>query len=248
MKVVEIKARLMELGIKKEDLKSLRKPALEKLLKEMDATSGEEGKEVTSTDPEWTDTIMKLFVDSELVDGSPTCNGLRRVCEKVIGKIVCTESYVEQTPDINNAYRATVKVIIHLANKEMYTGCADVHRGNAEQAFAAHPVATAETRAKARALRDALRLNIISSEELSKPEIDEPDGTDNRANSNIIGGIKMTCLQQNIDPDKLAKMLHGNDVVFENITDKQGQDIMHKLMSYIKKVESIPEEIKREHK
>jgi hypothetical protein len=40
------------------------------------------------TSPEWNDYVLDLFVDSELFDGRPTCAGLRRVAELVLGRIV----------------------------------------------------------------------------------------------------------------------------------------------------------------
>ena len=43
------------------------------------------------TSPEWNDYILELFADNELFDGRPTCAGLRRVSELVLGQIVSSK-------------------------------------------------------------------------------------------------------------------------------------------------------------
>ena len=40
------------------------------------------------TSPEWNEYVLGLFDPSELFDGRPTCAGLRRVSELVLGQVI----------------------------------------------------------------------------------------------------------------------------------------------------------------
>ena len=51
---------------------------------------------------EWHDYIMEKFEKRELIDGNPTCAGLRRVAEDVLGSIVVSRpSQVFPSTDVN---------------------------------------------------------------------------------------------------------------------------------------------------
>ncbi len=61
------------------------------------------------TSPKWNDYVLELFADNELFDGRPTCAGLRRVSELVLGQIVSsrpTQVFPPSTGD--EVGRATV--------------------------------------------------------------------------------------------------------------------------------------------
>lgn len=130
---------------------------------------------------EWTKYVLSLFHKSELVQGYPTCNGLRRVFETLIGDIINSDMEVLQCPDPQNGGRATVKCTIKYRDKDdgnssplfaaygrSVSDVADCFYGNTDKPYCDHPVATAATLAEGRALRKGLRLNIITSEEASK--------------------------------------------------------------------------------
>ena len=126
---------------------------------------------------EWSDYIMNKFDRRELFDGNPTCAGLRRVAEDVLGSIVSSRpSQVWPSTDANGPGRATVvfEVVINWMDSgefRTFAEVADVWHGNTDDLFCAHPVATASTRAEGRALRKALKVKCLAVEELAKKDI-----------------------------------------------------------------------------
>ena len=126
---------------------------------------------------EWSDYIMSQFEDGELFDGNPTCAGLRRVAENVLGSIVSRRpSQVWPSTDTNGPGRATVvfEVVINWMDSgefRTFAEVSDVWHGNTDDLFCAHPVATASTRAEGRALRKALKVKCLAAEELAKKDI-----------------------------------------------------------------------------
>ena len=126
---------------------------------------------------EWNDYIMEKFEEHELFDGNPTCAGLRRVAEDVLGSIVSSRpSQVWPSTDVNGPGRATVifEVVINWMDSgelRTFAEVADVWHGNTDDLFCAHPVATASTRAEGRALRKALKVKCLAAEELAKKDI-----------------------------------------------------------------------------
>ncbi len=120
----------------------------------------------------WVDYVMSLFQDNEMEGGNPKVNGLRRVTEKIVGRVVGCKSKIVQVPSPDNGQRATVShtVQIHDANVGMlaFTGSADAAMSNIDdKQFQRYPVAMAETRAEGRAYRRALGLyGICAAEEI----------------------------------------------------------------------------------
>lgn len=123
---------------------------------------------------EWHDYIMEKFENRELIDGNPTCAGLRRVAEDVLGSIIVSRpSQVFPSTDNNGPGRATVVFEIVFdwmdsGQMRTFSDVADVWHGNTDDLFCAHPVATASTRAEGRALRKALKIRCLSAEELTR--------------------------------------------------------------------------------
>ena len=158
------------------------------LLFELDADSikeeilQEEAGEMTPLAPRygsegWSDYVMSQFDKSEMFDGNPTCAGLRRVAELLLGDIVVSRpSQVWPATDAEGPGRATVvfEVIFDWMNSgqmRTYSEVADVWNGNPGDVFCAHPVATASTRAEGRALRKALKVKCLAAEELTKKDV-----------------------------------------------------------------------------
>ena len=109
-------------------------------------------------------------------DGNPRVSGLRRLTQEYFGTIVQSTASVVQAPSPDNKYTAVVShtvVVAHGGDRNdlrMFTEVADVHLGNIDEMFAAHPTATASTRAESRALRKLLQLNGCTAEELISVE------------------------------------------------------------------------------
>lgn len=134
-------------------------------------------------DEGWHDYVMGHFVENELENGHPTCDGLRRVTEKLIGPIV--ERKITQLVPLanfsdNSTGAVAVRVIVtprsfsDFERREIIEeSVSDINKANTPDAkYYIHPLAVAETRSEARCLRKVLRLRkIIAAEEVS--EVDE---------------------------------------------------------------------------
>ena len=128
--------------------------------------------------PTWTDEVMLLFANDELIDGNPTVAGLRRVAEIVIGPIISSRPTQVFPVNGDGPGRATVSytVTFHDHSSPMgvleFGDVADVWIGNSDPLFVGFAVAAAATRAEGRALRKALKLKKVAAEELTK--VDDP--------------------------------------------------------------------------
>jgi len=170
-------------------------------------------KMVSSTNVEWQDFVMKQFDKKELVDGYPTVAGLRRVCEIILGTCVYGKSHVVQSPsDVCGTAVVSYEVGFQKSPKEpviTFSSCADSNYDNTDKGFRCYLTAIAETRAEARALRKALRLNKSAIEEISKvAELDkelpiQASSLQIRALKNIIKtrklNLEQVCKQHNIE-------------------------------------------------
>ena len=126
---------------------------------------------------EWHDYVMSHFKNNELIDGNPTCAGLRRVSEILLGEIMFSgPTQIFPATDANGPGRATVVFTVEFnwmnsGMSKSFAEVADVWHGNTDDLFCAHPVATAATRAEGRALRKALKVRVLAAEELAKKDI-----------------------------------------------------------------------------
>lgn len=163
--------------------------------------------------PEWNDYVLSLFTNEELVDGNPTVDGLRRVTELVLGKIIFTNVDIVQSPTISNGYccvlkyRITIKPfdenknpsVIHIPEQTLsYEAAADCSASNCDARFAVFATAVAETRAEGRVLRKALRLRkVIAAEEaVSVPH--EDSLSDGKITPTQIKFIEVLCQRNDI--------------------------------------------------
>src|SRR5512141_317585 len=72
-----------------------------------------------------------------------------------------------QAPTKENGMVAIVTAVVR-TNKGEFTGIGDADPSNVNRTVASHLLRMAETRAKARALRDAVNLGVVSLEELGE--------------------------------------------------------------------------------
>jgi hypothetical protein len=73
-----------------------------------------------------------------------------------------------QTPTDENGLLAIVKARVQMEDGRAFTGIGDASPHNVAQQIAPHIIRMAETRAKARALRDAVNVGVTALEELSE--------------------------------------------------------------------------------
>ena len=66
-------------------------------------------------DPEWAEYLLDQLSDSELINGAPTVDGLRRITEKCFGEIIGSKSDIIDTPTSQNNQRCTIKHTLTIA-------------------------------------------------------------------------------------------------------------------------------------
>ena len=130
----------------------------------------------------WTAYVLSLMRDEEKdPKGNPRVAGLRRVAQELLGDIVSSQSHVVAAPSLKNQTRATVEHTIEInwdrdglaPHIRVFTGVADAGPDNMRAEFCPYPTAIASTRAKGRALRDALAIDIVAAEEIE--DVPTPD-------------------------------------------------------------------------
>jgi len=206
------------------------------------------------TSLDWHLYVMGLFDESELYDGMPLVAGLRRVSQIVLGPIVESGPTQVFPPSGDDTGRATVvyKVVFQVPKEQSqegnfssitlrsYSDAADCFIGNADDLVALHPVATASTRAEARALRKALGLTCVSAEEVTRSKdivsdyrAKKPEPTDGGMKSEDVMSVNqkrcigVICDKIKVDPVKLVKHLAGKEV--ESLTKGEASKVIDAL-------------------
>lgn len=172
------------------------------------------------TDPEWHNYVMSQFTEEELNDGRPNVDGLRRVAQLLIGRIIYSAPTTLQLPMKENSYRSTVehKIVFHGHDGWDYTfvDVSDVSMYNTPREYANHAPATAATKAESRALRKALNLRKIISDEENNFG-DEVDGSlldvmnldwnpDTKISETQKTGIQTLCKRLNVNVYKFINL------------------------------------------
>jgi len=213
------------------------------------------------TSLEWHSYVMSLFDESELYDGMPLVAGLRRVSQIVLGPIVESGPTQVFAPSGEDAGRATVvyRVVFQRPKEKVEEGtlsgvalrsygedflqfsdAADCFIGNADDIVALHPVATASTRAEARALRKALGLTCVSAEEVTRSKdivsdyrAKKPEPTDGGMKSEDVMSVNqkrcigVICDKIKVDAVKLVKHLSGKDI--DSLTKGEASKVIDSL-------------------
>jgi len=211
---------------------------------------------------DWNDYVMSKFKKGEQFDGNPTCAGLRRVADELLGTIVVSRpSQVWPATDINSPGRATVvfEIVIDWMDSgqlRTFSDVADVWHGNTDDLFCAHPVATASTRAEGRALRKALKIKAIAAEELAKKDIvsivrqavdSKPsDGEwkdDDMISAAQINFIDTRCQALNINVDNFINMGEKTYAVISHISKDTAVLMLKTLTAYQNKSKVIPDDL-----
>jgi hypothetical protein len=127
--------------------------------------------EMTSKDGGWTQYILGMFTEDEMDGKNPRVEGLRRVSEDVIGNIIEEGCDLVSSPNNDNEMRVCVKawIIFDLGDGRIKRceALADAYPGNCSSEFGYYLTAMADTRAKGRCFRNALKLKkVVSAEEI----------------------------------------------------------------------------------
>jgi len=273
--VKDIRTELFSLGVTDEDVLSQSKKPLVKLLLEMkdkanqgteedilfetdeedalsaidtDALSGESGMVQPAFNSEkWSEWVISQFADDELENGAPTCDGLRRVAEDVIGPIAKVEVIKNDTPNVSNKGNATVVVGVTI-EPVMLEGhprhgsyiyvedLADANRLNTPEEIFKHPSATAGTRAESRVYRKMLRLRkVLTAEELASNESDLDEGwsPSTPITDQQITVIEMLCKRTNMNVLDFINCGDSKYVCVEQVSEQSAQ----KMLQYLNRIQ-----------
>ncbi len=175
------------------------------------------------TDVEWTDYVIGHLDESEMSDGCPKTDGLRRLVEKFIGDIVDCNTVCIQPATTDNFNRATVQSSVTIStpdNKTLRYQCvADSCSRNTDPPYNQYPPQVAETRALGRCYRLALRLKgVIALEEKSDNAENVPDDIDEnlKISDAQILGINNLCKSLNIN---IVKFINRGQTQYNSIKD-----------------------------
>ena len=248
MKKSDLKARLIELYNKRtdEDMTFTMENINEESSETVEKSIG-----VRYASPEWSDYVMGLFQQDELIAGYPKINGLRRVANYLLGDIV--ESTPTNVVVVGGAGEKTVVVTYRLAiewnldypvgfgnmvpNKQVrvFGGVADCNESNS--GFGKHASAVADSKAEGRALRKALCINVIAAEELMAGEDTEISGIPKMTSAitpALRTVIKSKCKALNLNLDDLikeAKITNSAD----NLSMQDGQSLFEVINKHQQK-------------
>lgn len=193
----------------------------------------------------WTDYVLGLLRKDEMQDGNPTLFGLRRIAQQLISPIVEYRTLVKQIPNPTNNFTSTVVVEITFKDGQLWSGAADVSKLNCMEEYAKHPTATAESRAEGRALRKALGINVHTVDEVGISPIDVND--DGLISSNQVSSIDMMATTRlKISVPALLSSLGITDRATDELTVKEGIQVLGALQEFFNNPESIPEGIKND--
>tara|TARA_R100001509_G_scaffold164543_1_gene142554 strand:+ start:2491 stop:3447 length:957 start_codon:yes stop_codon:yes gene_type:complete len=195
----------------------------------------------------WSEWVMSRFADDELENGAPTCDGLRRVTEDVLGPIAKVEVIKNDTPTVSNKGNATVVVGITIEpvlleghprqGKSIYVeDLADANKLNTPEEIFKHPSATAGTRAESRAYRKMLRLRkVLTAEELASNEtnLEEDWSPSTPITDQQITVIDMLCQRTNISVSEFINCGDAKYVCIEQVSEQSAQ----KMLQYLNRIQ-----------
>ena len=208
---------------------------------------------------DWHEYVMSHFKSNELIDGNPTCAGLRRVAEILLGEIVFSgPTQIFPATDPNGPGRATVVFTVEFnwmnsGMSKSFAEVADVWHGNTDDLFCAHPVATASTRAEGRALRKALKVRVLAAEELAKKDIvnvvqqsistSGEYNPDDRISPQQITFIDNKCKQLDINVIEFINIGAENYRSINDVKRESGKKMIRVLNEYQNQTTTIPEQV-----
>ena len=101
-----------------------------------------------------------------------TYEGLLDVAHQL--KLKSIETDLIQTPSSENQFTCIMKAVVTTEDGKSFEGYGDANPQNVNSMISRHLIRMAETRAKARALRDLTNIGMTSIEELGGEEIEAP--------------------------------------------------------------------------
>lgn len=149
-----------------------------------------------------------------------------------------------QLPDTSNGHTAVVTAEVELDGGKVFSGIGDASPQNVNSMIAKHLIRMAETRAKARAFRDAVNIGMTSLVELDDTgaQSAEPRGTHSE-------NAEITPMPLTVSPVRLATPKQINKVAAEMArvgwSEKDGRDYLLKTFNKLSRSELTSLEISR---
>lgn len=149
-----------------------------------------------------------------------------------------------QLPDTSNGHTAVVTAEVELDGGKVFSGIGDASPQNVNSMIAKHLIRMAETRAKARAFRDAVNIGMTSLVELDDTgaQSAEPRGTQSET-------AEITPMPLTASPVRLATPKQINKVAAEMArvgwSEKDGRDYLLKTFNKLSRSELTSLEISR---
>ena len=215
-------------------------------LKHRDNTCSEIHDQFKPNNPEWTTYVLRHLQDSELKNGNPTVDGLRRITGIVYGDIIHSETELLEIPS-RTYEKCTAKhkiVLKRYADEEIVevSAVVDVRYNKTESPYNEYLVATADTRAEGKALRRLLKLSIITAEELSEKDEDDLEGQ-TVINDNQVNAINLLCQRLDINVEKMIKTYVKEFKHIRDVPYLAARQIITQLSNYQRDLDSIPKDI-----
>lgn len=192
-----------------------------------------ETKEMSPSDPGWTQYVLGKFLEDEVDGQNPRVEGLRRVASELVGMLIEEGCDLVATPTSDNNFRACAKAwgvfVTPDGITKRFEALADAHGENCLEDYATYLVAMADTRAKGRMFRNALCLRrVVAAEEISKTIATSADIQSGGAiHEGQISMIRILVDRMKISITKLL-----NTLAVEYKVDEQSGEVNLKSLSY----------------
>ena len=198
-------------------------------------------------DAEWAEYLLDQLGDHELINGAPTVDGLRRITEKCFGEIVESRSTIVEAPSGTNGLRCTIchtlTIVKHRSLRTVKVdGCVDVLHSKTPYPFKDHLVATADTRAEGKALRRALKIRVITAEELQSESEEEVLVSEEAINDQQILAINQLCKRLDVNVEGLVKMKCQAAENINSINNLEARLLISQLSEFQRKPDNIENE------
>ena len=211
----------------------------------------------TPSDPTWTQYVLGQFQDDEMDGENPRVEGLRRVAESLVGIVVEEGCDLIAAPNVENGMRACAKawVVFDVAgNYRKYEALADASPDNVIGEYNIYLSAMADTRAKGRCYRNALKLKrVVAAEEVrGKNEIvGEDSQTATAIQTGQITGVRMIADRLDVSIAKVLSLLEIDHQVLDNggidlkSLTKDEAIIVLKKLNDLQTAPEVPENLRR---
>ena len=198
-------------------------------------------------DAEWSEYLLDQLGEHEVINGAPTDDGLRRITEKCVGEIVESRSTIVEAPSGTNGLRCTIchtlTIVKHRSLRTVKVdGCVDVLHSKTPYPFKDHLVATADTRAEGKALRRALKIRVITAEELQSESEEEVLVSEEAINDQQILAINQLCKRLDVNVEGLVKMKCQAAENINSINNLEARLLISQLSEFQRKPDNIENE------